>query len=274
MKIDSHHHFWRYDAVEYGWIDDSMAAIRRDFFPEQLYTEITKAGIDGVVSVQARQSLVETEWLLSLASDHAFIQGVVGWVNMVSPRVSAELESFAAHPKFKAVRHVIQGEPDGFLLREEFDRGIRELKKFGLAYDILIFERQLPQAIAFVDKHPDQIFVLDHLAKPRIKDEQVEPWRKNLRELARRPHVYCKASGMVTEANLASWTPEQLFAYFEIALEAFGPQRLMFGSDWPVCLAACGYQRWHGLLSKWVAKLSLAEQQRILGTNAIEAYKL
>jgi L-fuconolactonase len=275
MKIDAHHHFWTYDRVEYGWIDDAMQVIRRDFLPEHLAAEIAAAGVEGVVSVQARQNLVETRWLLDFAAQHDFIKGVVGWVELVSPRVGDELERLAANPKLKSVRHVVQGEPDdNFILRDDFNRGIRELKRFQLAYDILIFERHLPQTIRFVDAHPDQVFVLDHMAKPRIKDDVFEPWNRNLRELARRPNVYCKASGMVTEADYGAWTEAQLRRYFDAALEAFGPKRLMFGSDWPVGLVACGYARWHQLVSGWIGQLSAAEQERILGGTAVEAYQL
>lgn len=275
MKIDSHHHFWSYDPVEYGWIDDAMRVIRCDFLPSDLRAEIAATGVAGVVSVQARQSLVETDWLLNFAQQHDFIRGVVGWVELCSPRVVADLERFAANPKLKSVRHVVQGEPDdNFILRDDFNRGIRELRRFKLAYDILIFERHLPQTIRFVDAHPDQVFVLDHLAKPRIKANEFEPWNRNLRELARRPNVYCKASGMATEAEYGSWTEPQLRRYFDAALEAFGPRRLMFGSDWPVCLVACDYGRWHRLVSKWISELSPAEQERVLGGTAIEAYNL
>lgn len=275
MKIDSHHHFWSYDPVEYGWIDDAMKVIRRDFLPEHLRAEIASAGVDGVVSVQARQSLIETEWLLGFAAQNDFIKGVVGWVELVSPKVGGELERFTASRKLKSVRHVVQGEPDdNFILREDFNRGIRELKRFSLAYDILIFERHLPQTIRFVDAHPNQIFVLDHIAKPQLKTGVFKPWNQNIRELAKRPNVYCKVSGMVTEADFKTWTETGLQPYFDTVLEAFGPQRLMFGSDWPVCLVACGYARWHGLVSSWIAKLSSAEQARILGGTAVEAYKL
>jgi L-fuconolactonase len=275
MKIDSHHHFWSYDPVEYGWIDDAMKVIRRDFLPAQLRAEIASVGVDGVVSVQARQNLVETQWLLDFATRHDFIQGVVGWVELVSPKVGAVMERFAANPKLKSVRHVVQGEPDdNFILRDDFNRGIRELKRFNLAYDILILERHLPATIKFVDAHPNQVFVLDHIGKPRIKENVLGPWHQNLRALARRPNVYCKASGMVTEADYATWTETQLRRYFDVGLEAFGPQRLMFGSDWPVCLVACGYARWHNLVSSWIRQLSQAEQERILGGTAIEAYKL
>lgn len=275
MKIDSHHHFWNYEPVEYGWIDDSMKAIRRDFLPEHLCAEIANVGVDGVVSVQARQNLVETQWLLDFAAKHDFIKGVVGWVELVSPQVGTELERFAANPKLKSVRHVVQGEPDdNFILRADFNRGIRELKKFSLVYDILILERHLPPTIQFVDAHPNQVFVLDHIAKPQIHAGVFEPWHKNICELAKRPNVFCKVSGMVTEADFQTWTEAQLRPYFDTVLEAFGPRRLMFGSDWPVCLVACGYARWHKLVSDWVAKLSADEQARVLGGTAVEAYKL
>src|ERR1051325_7389573 len=196
MKIDAHHHFWKYTPAEYGWIDDAMKIIRRDFLPEHLRCEIVNAGIDGVVSVQARQSLEETRWLLSLAAQHDFIKGVVGWVPLVDASLREHLAEFSTSKKFRAVRHVLQGEPDErYMLRDDFNRGITALREFGLVYDILIFERQLPRTIEFVDRHPNQVFVLDHVAKPRIKDNALVPWRTNLRELARRPNVFCKVSG-------------------------------------------------------------------------------
>lgn len=275
MKIDAHHHFWKYDPVEYGWIDGEMAAIRRDFLPEDLKPVVASAGIEGVVSVQARQSLLETECLLHLATDYDFIKGVVGWVELASPNVILQLETYSRNPKLKSVRHVIQGEPDDeFILRPDFNQGIRELRRFGLAYDILIFARHLPQTIRFVDTHPEQVFVLDHLAKPRIKSGEVEPWKRNIRELAQRPNVYCKVSGLVTEADYRAWTEEQLRVYFDVALEAFGPKRLMFGSDWPVCLVACDYARWHAVIGRFTSHLSSAERARIFGETAMEAYKL
>jgi len=275
MKIDSHHHFWHYNPVEFGWIDETMRVIRRDFLPEDLRGEIARAGIEGVVSVQARQSLSETRSLLEFADANDFIKGVVGWVEISSARVSEDLEHFAAKPKFKSVRHVIQGEQDdNFILRSDFNRGIRVLKRFSLAYDILVLERHLPQTIRFVDDHPDQVFVMDHIAKPRIKDGIFEPWNQNIRELAKRPNVSCKISGMVTEADFSGWSEAQLRPYFDTVLEAFGPQRLMFGSDWPVCLVASSYVTWHDVVSHWVAGLSAHEQDRILGGTAVEVYKL
>ena len=275
MIIDAHHHFWRYSPEDYPWINESMSLLRRDFLPADLHAAITDAGVDGVVSVQARQTLEETRWLLYLAEANDWIRGVVGWVPLVSPDVRGELEAFAGRPKLKAVRHVLQDEPDdGYMLRPEFDRGIAQLKDFGLRYDILIFERHLPQAIKLVDRHPNQIFVLDHLAKPKARTNEISPWRENLRELARRPNVYCKLSGLATEASHAEWTEARLQPYLQAALDAFGPSRLMFGSDWPVCLLAIGYQRWYQLVCTFAGKLAPSEQNRIFGGTAIEAYGL
>jgi L-fuconolactonase len=274
MTIDSHHHFWRYSVEEYGWIDDAMKVIRRDFLPDDLRAEIRGAGVDGVISVQARQTLDETRWLLSMAEQNDFIKGVVGWVPLQFPETGTLLEQFSSHWKLRAVRHVCQGEPDGFMLGKSFNAGIARLKEFGLVYDILIFERQLREAAKFVDQHPEQVFVLDHIAKPRIKANELDPWRENIRELARRPNVYCKISGLVTEADYNLWSPAQLAPYVEHVLEVFGPKRLMLGSDWPVIRVACDYAKWIGLVRGWIAKLSPAEQARILGGTAVEAYGL
>jgi L-fuconolactonase len=275
MKIDSHHHFWKYSAEEYPWIGDSMAALRRDFLPAHLKAEIAALGIDGVVSVQARQTVGETEWLLSLADGNDFIKGVVGWVPLAEPGVRDAVAKFAANRKLRAVRHVVQDEPDDrFILGADFNRGVSVLKDFGLVYDILIFERQLAASIEFVDRHPQQVFVLDHIAKPRIGDGAIEPWRANIRELARRKNVFCKASGMVTEADWKTWNKEQLRPYFDTVLEAFGPKRLMFGTDWPVCLAASGYSRWVEVVREFAAGLSADEQEWLFGKTAVLAYGL
>jgi L-fuconolactonase len=275
MKIDSHHHFWSYNAEEYPWIGDSMAALRRDFLPEHLKAEITAVGIDGVVSVQARQNLRETEWLLSLADGNDFIKAVVGWVPLAQADARDCIAKFAANPKLRAVRHVVQDEPDDrFILGTDFNRGISALREFGLVYDILVFERQLAPSIKFVDRHPQQVFVLDHIAKPRIKDGALEPWRSNIRELARRENVFCKISGMVTEADWKTWSEEQLRPYFGAVLEAFGPKRLMFGTDWPVCLAASSYSRWVEVVRNFSAKLSADEQEWLWGKTAATAYRL
>jgi L-fuconolactonase len=272
--VDAHHHFWRYDPVQYGWIGDSMARLRRDFLPEDLAKEIAAAGVDAVVSVQARQIVEETEQLLKYAEGNAFIAGVVGWAPLVDPGIEKDLERFAARPKLKAMRHVLQDEDASYMLRDDFNRGVAALARHGLAYDVLIYERQLPQAIEFVDRHPGHRFILDHIAKPRIREGILEPWRANLRRLAERPNVWCKVSGMVTEADFKAWTEAQLQPYLEATLEAFGPRRLMLGSDWPVCLAACEYGRWVSIVRRFAGRLSKAEQERILGGTAAEAYRL
>jgi L-fuconolactonase len=275
MVVDAHHHFWRYNAQDFGWISDSMSVIRRDFLPADLHQAMKAAGVDGAVSVQARQTVEETDWLLDLAEQNAFIRGVVGWVPLVSATVEADLERLTRRQRLKGVRHVVQGEPDdNFILRDDFNRGVSQLRRFNVAYDILIFERHLPQTIQFVDRHPEQRFIVDHVAKPRIKDNVLSPWRENLRELARRPNVYCKMSGMVTEADWQAWTPQQLRAYADVVLDAFGPDRVMFGSDWPVCLIACGYSRWREVVSGFISKLSPTERASVMGGAATRAYAL
>lgn len=274
-KIDVHHHFWKYDPVEYDWITDDMKVIRRSFLPADLDTEIKRSGIDGVISVQARQTVGETKWLLDLAQQHEFIRGVVGWVPLTDPKVHTVLDQFTGNKRLKAVRHVIQGEPDEhYILRDDFNAGIRVLQHYGLAYDVLVFERHLPQTIQFVDRHPNQVFIVDHLAKPRVRDGAISPWRENIRELAKRSHVYCKISGLVTEADYQKWTEDALKPYIESVLEAFGPQRVMFGSDWPVCLVACQYAQWVEIVKRAIDSLSPDEQARVMGGTAIEAYRL
>ncbi len=275
MVVDAHHHFWRYSPAEYGWIDDRMAALRRDFLPADLQREMRAAGVDAVVSVQARQSVEETRWLLDLAAQNPFIAGVVGWVPLVSPSVAADLAQFAAHPKLVAVRHVLQDEPDPlFMLRADFQAGIRALRAFDLAYDILIYDRHLPQTIELVDRHLSQRFVIDHMAKPSIKERRTEPWARQMRELARRPDVCCKLSGLVTEIGRPNWTVADLRPYVDVVLDAFGPERVLFGSDWPVCLVACGYPRWMEIVQEIIAPLSPTERAAILGGNARRVYRL
>lgn len=275
MKIDSHQHFWNYDPVEYSWIGDHMAKLRRDFGPEDLLVETAKAGIDAVISVQASQTLRETEFLNEYAAGNDFIKGVVGWVPFAEPNVEAHIERFAAEPKMVGMRHVVQDEPDdAFILGAAFNEGISKLRHHGLIYDILIYERQLGPSIEFVDRHPNQVFVLDHIAKPRIGDGAVEPWKSQIFELAQRENVYCKISGVATEADWADWSEAQLLPYLETALEAFGPSRLMFGSDWPVALLAIDYAQWVGIVETFASTLSEPEQTRLWSGTAAEAYSL
>jgi L-fuconolactonase len=273
-RIDSHHHLWRYDPVEYSWITEGMSAIRRDFTPEDLFQESGSNGIFGFIAVQARQSLDETWALLEAADKHPAIRAVVGWAALSGPDLERILPTVAGHPKLKGIRHIVQDEPDpDYILREDFNRGVSALKPFHLVYDILIYERHLPQAIEFVDRHPDQVFVLDHIAKPRIRDREISPWRERLREIARRPNVYCKLSGVVTEAG-PEWTEQDLRPYIDTAIEAFTPQRLMFGSDWPVCLLRCKYGRWVEVIENSISQLTASERDRIWAGTAREAYGL
>jgi L-fuconolactonase len=274
-RIDAHHHLWRYSKEEYGWIAGNMALIARDFLPQDLQQVLTSSGMQGSVAVQARQTIEETQFLLNLAQEFPFIRGVVGWAPIARPEFPQVLERFHDSQKLKGFRHVVQDEPDdAFLLRPDFNAGIALFKRYGLVYDILIFERQLPAAISFVDRHAVQVFVLDHIAKPRIRDRLLEPWRTNIRELARRENVFCKLSGMVTEAHWTQWSLPDLLPYFEIVLDAFGPKRLMAGSDWPVCLLATTYQIWFSTLREFISRLSSAEQEMILGGVASEVYSL
>ena len=274
--IDAHHHLWKYSAAEYGWITPQMPSIRRDFLPPQLEELMHHFGIEGTVAVQARQTIEETSWLLSLADKHPLIRGVVGWVPLTQgPGVKSHLERFAGNHRLRGMRHVIHDEPDPrYILRDDFNAGVSALHEFGLRYDILIFERHLPAAIEFVDRHPNQIFILDHIAKPRIRERILSPWDRNMREMAKRENVYCKLSGMVTEADLGAWTPQDLQPYIDVVLATFGPRRIMYGSDWPVLLRASDYARWFGTVNNAISKLSKPEQSRIVGETATEAYAL
>ncbi|WP_321286007.1 amidohydrolase family protein [uncultured Sunxiuqinia sp.] len=275
MIIDTHHHLWNYDPVEFDWIDDDMATIRRSFLPEDLKATIDSTGVSGVVTVQARQIVEETEWLLSLAAQNDFMKGIVGWLPLAADNVSELLQKYSENKWLKGVRHVVQGEPDPeFILGEAFNRGISLLKDYQLVYDILILEHQLPNTIKFVDQHPDQVFVLDHIAKPKIKLNEIEPWAKNMKELAKRENVSCKISGMVTEADFKKWNPEQLQPYFAVVLDAFGPSRLMYGSDWPVCLVATKYSDWLQLVKQVLLSCSDTEKEQIYYKNAVETYQL
>jgi len=274
-RIDAHHHLWCYEKEQYGWIEENMRVLARDFLPKDLERELALSELDGSIAVQARQSMAETAWLLSLADECNAIRGVVGWAHIAGPEFPRELEKLWRPEKLKGLRHVVQDEPDDeYLLRPDFNRGIAQLKRLGLVYDILIFERQLPAAIAFVDRHPEQVFVLDHIAKPRVRDRALEPWRTNIRELARRENVYCKLSGMVTEANWTDWRCADLKPYFDVVLDAFGPKRLMAGSDWPVCCLATTHREWFSTIDELIGGLSVAERELILGGVAIKVYSL
>jgi L-fuconolactonase len=275
QRIDAHHHLWRYAKEEYGWIGVGMEAIARDFLPHDLEQEVASSGIKGSIAVQARQTMEETEWLLGLAEESEMIRGVVGWAPIASPEFPEVIERLKQCKKLKGLRHVVQDEPDDeFLLRTDFNEGIALCQRHRLVYDILIFERQLRAAISFVDRHPAQVFVLDHIAKPRIRERELEPWKTNIRELARRENVYCKVSGLVTEADWANWSLADLRPYLDVVLDAFGARRLMAGSDWPVCLLAATPRKWFATVQEFIRPLSLAEQEMILGAVATQVYSL
>lgn len=273
-RIDAHVHFWRYDAAEYDWIDESLAPLRRDWLPADAAVQMRAAGFDRCIAVQARQTLEETRWLLALADEYAYIAGVVGWVDLQAPDVDAQLETIAAHPRLVGVRHVVQAEPAGFLSRPAFRRGIARLEHFGLAYDILVYARQLPAAIDFAEAFPGQRLVLDHLGKPDIRAGGFDTWRRDLDRLAERPNVFAKISGLVTEADWSSWTPPVLIAYVHAALDAFGADRLMMGSDWPVCTVAGSYREVMDVVSTALDGRSDSEREAVLGGTARRFWNL
>jgi L-fuconolactonase len=275
MRIDAHQHFWHYDPDEYGWIDGSMAALRRDFQPVDARREMARSDVDACVAVQARQTLEETRWLLALADAHPFIVGVVGWVDLQSPDARAQLARFAAHPRLVGVRHIAQSEPDDrFLLRPGFGRGLAALKEFGLAYDILVYSRHLPVAAELAARFADQRFVLDHLGKPDVRGGEIRDWERDIRKLAACPNVWAKLSGLVTEADWHTWTAGQLRPYLDVAFDCFGPDRLMIGSDWPVCTVAAGYARTMAVVVDYLADRPAHERDAVLGGNAQRFWNL
>ena len=275
MNIDSHQHFWRYDPFRDGWITEEMSVIRRDFMPEDLLPELRRNDIDGCVAVQADQSEAETLFLLDLAAKHEQIKGVVGWVDLCAANLPERLEYFSQFEKVRGFRHIAQSElDDRFLAREDVVAGIQHLQRFGFSYDILIYPRQLPAAIELVRKLPEQRFVVDHLAKPSIRTGELSTWARQMRTIAERPNVFCKVSGMVTEADWRNWRVSDFKPYLDVVFDAFGPDRIMFGSDWPVCLVAASYGGVKGLVAQYVRDLPHEQQQKVLGLNAISFYGL
>jgi len=274
-RIDAHQHFWRYDPPQYGWIDDAMAALRRDFLPHDLAPAMERAGFSHCVAVQATHTLDETRWLLALADVHPFIAGVVGWVDLQSARARADLELVARHPKLLGVRHIAQAEPDErFLVRPAFVAGLALLEEFDLAYDILIYSRHLSVATELAARLPRQRFVLDHLAKPDIRSGAIDAWARDLRALAAHPNVCAKLSGLVTEADWRRWTAADLRPYLDVAFDCFGAERLMIGSDWPVCLVAGDYQRTMAAVVDYLAGRPARERDAVLGGNAQRFWNL
>lgn len=272
MRLDAHQHFWRYDAAEYPWIP-AATPLHRDWLPADLAKVQGPLGLEGSIAVQARQTVAESDWLLGLADADPRVKAVVGWVDLRSPDVEADLARLSRHPRFAGVRHVVQAEVDDrFMMGTEFVRGIGQLASFHLTYDILIIPKQLPAAIELANRFPGQPFVLDHIAKPLIKAGIVEPWREQIRELAKAPHVLCKVSGMVTEADEGNWKAGDFTPYLDVVFEAFGEDRVMFGSDWPVCLLAGSYERVFKLVDDYAARFSATAREKLFGGNAARFY--
>ena len=275
MRIDAHQHFWNYSPELYGWIGEGLEVLAADHLPEHLLPHLQTASVSGTIAVQARQDLDETRWLLSLAREHESVLGVVGWVDLASDTLAEELDELAPDPYLVGVRHVLQDEPnDAHMLRPEFKRGIGQLAARGLTYDLLVFPKHLENATRLVAEFPEQPFVLDHLAKPLIAKGEREPWTQHLRTLAANENASCKLSGMVTEADWNAWTPSDLRPYLDAALEAFGPRRILFGSDWPVCKLAASYEQVLEIVKDWAGALSAEEQAALFGGNAARIYGL
>ncbi|HUX94243.1 MAG TPA: amidohydrolase family protein [Bacteroidales bacterium] len=275
MKIDSHQHFWKYNKSEYSWISDQMGVLKKDFLPDDLIKELNGIGFDGSVAVQARQSLEETSWLLEIADQNDFIKGVVGWVDLCSDKAEEQISEFVRNRKLVGVRHVIQDEPDDhFMLQKSFLRSINLLKKYNLVYDILILPKHLTYAEKLVRQFQEQQFVLDHIAKPLIKENKISPWKEGIKRLSTYQNVSCKLSGMVTEASWHGWKREDFEPYLDVVFEAFGTSRLMIGSDWPVCTVSSGYSPTMKIVFDYIKTFNLEEKEMVLGGNAIRIYNL
>ncbi|HMJ69240.1 MAG TPA: amidohydrolase family protein [Cyclobacteriaceae bacterium] len=275
MIIDAHQHFWRYSPTRHGWITDDMAAIRRDFLPKELEQIYRQNDIDGCVAVQVDQNEAENEFILAYARMYPFIRGIVGWVDLQAPDIKERLDYYSSEKTIKGFRHIVQGEADpNFLLGQDFCRGIALLKSHDFTYDILVYHYQLVQVEPFIAKFPGQQFIIDHIAKPAIAKHEIAQWEKYMRAISKHENVYCKLSGLVTEADIKGWTYDDLAPYFDVVLDCFGPSRLIYGSDWPVCLVAATYEEQFGVLQKAIDRLSPAEKKQILGENAIRFYHL
>ena len=275
MRIDAHQHFWKYDAVRDAWITSEMAVLQRDYLPIDLLPELVRHGISGTIAVQADQSENETEFLLDIAERHSFVVGVVGWTDLRSPRVAERLEYYTRFDRLVGFRHIVQAEPDDlFLLHHDFMRGLRCLYANGYSYDVLVYPRQLHAAIELAQRLPELRLVLDHIGKPPMREGRRGPWRQQIYELAKNTNVYCKLSGLLTEADWQHWTADDIRPYLDVVFEAFGPDRLMFGSDWPVCLLAAGYGQVTKLIADYAAQCGAGALEAIMGSNAIHFYRV
>ncbi len=275
MFIDSHQHFWQYNAAQHTWMTDAMPGLKRDFMPEDLAPLLNQIGFDGCIAVQARQSIEETNWLLKLADENDFIKGVVGWVDLRSPIIYNILKSYSDQEKLVGVRHVVHDEADDqFMLHPDFQNGIAALKEFNLTYDLLLFPKHIPVAMQLVDRFPEQSFIVDHIAKPFVSRREFSPWREDLMELAKHPNVFCKVSGMVTEAKWNHWKEDDFVQYLDIVTESFGTNRIMIGSDWPVCTLSGAYSDTMNIVINYARQFSKEIRNDILGGNCIKFYKI
>ena len=272
MIIDSHQHFWKYDSVRDSWIDDTMKIIQRDFLPSDLDPILKTNNVDGCIAIQADQSEKETEFLLDLAKNNKFIKGIVGWVNLRDNEAENRLEHYSQNTLFKGVRHILQAEKDDFMLDQAFLNGINKLAPLNLTYDLLIYQHQLKNCATLVSKFPNQKFILNHLAKPSIKSGEIESWKAEIKTLATFPNVYCKLSGLTTEADWHNWKTEDFTPYIDLVFEEFGAHRIMYGSDWPVCLLSGNYSKTKEIVTTYIKKLSSLEQQQVMGLNALHFY--
>lgn len=275
MKIDAHQHFWIYNPVRDSWIDENIKVLRRNFLPEDLFPLIKEESVCGTIAVQADQSEEETNFLLELAEKNSWILGIVGWVDLMNKKIEKRIEHFSQFPKLKGFRHIVQAEPDeNFMLRQEFQQGISCLKFFNLTYDILVYPNQIPAAIKLSEKQPEQKFILDHIAKPNIKRRIFEPWASGIKELAANQNVFCKISGLITEADHRYWKQEDIYPFLDVVFESFGYDRLLFGSDWPMCLLACSYNQVINLIENYLRNFSLENNEKIFGKNAYKFYNI
>ena len=273
MIIDSHVHFWKYNKKRDAWMNE-MKILQIDYLPEHLSLTLKRNAVDGVIAVQADQSEVETRFLVELSKTHPIIKGVVGWLDLRAANLEEKLAEFSQFPIIKGYRHIVQGEPDDFLLKEDFQRGVSALKQYNYTYDILIYPRQLKAAATFVGKFPEQKLIIDHCAKPDIKNKKIDDWKTGIEEIARHPNVYCKLSGLFTEAAWKEWSPSDFYPYLDVVFKAFGTDRLIFGSDWPVILVSGIYVQWKSLIEKYMENFDEEDKQKVFGENAVRFYDL
>jgi L-fuconolactonase len=274
MRVDTHVHFWHYDPAQHDWINDDMDELKQHYLPKDLFPTLTRNGLDACVAVQVQQTEVETHFLVELAKKYDFIKGVVGWIDFQNENIEERLRYFSQYPIIKGWRHIVQAEADDFLLRKDFQRGIQALQPFNYTYDVLIYHHQLNQALEFISRFPDQKMIIDHCAKPAIVRGKIDEWKTAMQEMAKFPNVYCKLSGLLTEARWRQWKPADFYPYLDTVFDSFGTNRLLFGSDWPVILLSGMYVQWKSLLNKYMENFNDEEKEKVFGENAMRFYNL